>query len=485
MKSTRRNILVGSATMAALATSPVGKAAAPATRYNAKSAEGKVMLAKYARAVARMKDLPPTDPRNWNFQWFTHWIPGFDPRSNWEGSELLKKTVLDQTFGPRPSPERSLAEEMWNACQSHGKNPHNPNAFATTYFLPWHRWFVFFFEQIIRGVLNDDSFTLPYWDYLGPAPDARSAPPEFLDPASPLYVAIRNPWVNQGQPIDKQNPGTLNFNASRSPIYIDPTGQTGFCAVINQNPHGLVHDYTGNENDMGFVPTAAQDPIFWIHHCNIDRLWASWNTRYRNPVWDDRVFVFADGRGKRVTVNPNGATDTVRLGYGYDSLQPVLPPLVRGGGPKALQALPPSQSMSGPVQLSRKAPASVSLRRASMTDHSEHKMLGAAPGGAPGSYLHLSGVDLPVAINGTYNVFLNLPQGAAATPASPHYVGTFGSFEIMSQGAHHEEAGGSLVFEISDAQARAAASGTPRVTFVPVGSIRYAPTVESVSIVSN
>ena len=35
------------------------------------------------------------------------------------------------------------------------------------------------------------------------------------------------------------------------------------------------------------------DPIFYLHHCNIDRLWALWNTRNANsadPLWTDMPF---------------------------------------------------------------------------------------------------------------------------------------------------------------------------------------------------
>jgi hypothetical protein len=56
---------------------------------------------------------------------------------------------------------------------------------------------------------------------------------------------------------------------------------------------------------MGRVPWAANDPIFWLHHCNIDRIWASWNfAGGKNP--DDTAFLntsftFANGSGEEVT----------------------------------------------------------------------------------------------------------------------------------------------------------------------------------------
>ncbi|KAF5530185.1 di-copper centre-containing protein [Fusarium napiforme] len=46
--------------------------------------------------------------------------------------------------------------------------------------------------------------------------------------------------------------------------------------------HNSVHDFIGGGTDragighMGSVPVAAFDPIFWLHHCNIDRLLHLW-----------------------------------------------------------------------------------------------------------------------------------------------------------------------------------------------------------------
>ncbi|KAL9034629.1 MAG: hypothetical protein Q9214_006960 [Letrouitia sp. 1 TL-2023] len=44
--------------------------------------------------------------------------------------------------------------------------------------------------------------------------------------------------------------------------------------------HGNVHVFTGGRGQMGEVAVAAFDPIFWLHHCNIDRLFAIWQDLY-------------------------------------------------------------------------------------------------------------------------------------------------------------------------------------------------------------
>jgi len=55
-----------------------------------------------------------------------------------------------------------------------------------------------------------------------------------------------------------------------------------------QDIHNGIHGWTGGftfENgrpvggDMGSVATAAFDPIFWSHHCMIDRIWHLWQLK--------------------------------------------------------------------------------------------------------------------------------------------------------------------------------------------------------------
>ena len=50
------------------------------------------------------------------------------------------------------------------------------------------------------------------------------------------------------------------------------------------NPHGTAHTRWGGS--ISSIPTAAKDPLFFLLHCNVDRLWAKWqrqNNRF-NPA---------------------------------------------------------------------------------------------------------------------------------------------------------------------------------------------------------
>ncbi|WP_442869378.1 tyrosinase family protein [Bradyrhizobium sp. CCBAU 11430] len=47
-----------------------------------------------------------------------------------------------------------------------------------------------------------------------------------------------------------------------------------FSVPLELDPHGAVHDLVGG--DMGNIRASAKDPVFWVHHANIDRLWTVW-----------------------------------------------------------------------------------------------------------------------------------------------------------------------------------------------------------------
>jgi tyrosinase len=44
--------------------------------------------------------------------------------------------------------------------------------------------------------------------------------------------------------------------------------------------HDMVHVDVGGAGHMGNVPVAAFDPIFWLHHCQVDRLFCLWQAVY-------------------------------------------------------------------------------------------------------------------------------------------------------------------------------------------------------------
>ncbi len=85
-----------------------------------------------------------------------------------------------------------------------------------------------------------------------------------------------------------------------TPSYSDPNRAGAF----ELTPHGTVHNGVGG--DMSSFETAARDPIFWTHHCNLDRLWNVWLARpvTENPpsagAWANQMFRFIDAAGNQI-----------------------------------------------------------------------------------------------------------------------------------------------------------------------------------------
>jgi hypothetical protein len=285
-------------------------------RPEARSTHGQAMLKLYETAVSKMKNsTPQTNPTSWLFQWYTHWVKGTQATGAQDKQNEINRIYQTNTQ------YKSLAQALWETCQAHGGEDEN-------FFLPWHRMFIYYFERIVRKACGNPNFALPYWDYSVSGPTHGIMPPEFTNPSSPLYVSKRNPGVNQGQPIDKNSPGSLNLSVLSLPTYEPTASAPGFCANLDGGIHGNVHVLIGNTQNMGSIPWSAEDPIFWMHHCNIDRLWASWNKNGgKNQVQDqasfeNQQFLFADENNNKVTLTVKNFLSIGPLNYTYDAFEP-------------------------------------------------------------------------------------------------------------------------------------------------------------------
>lgn len=195
------------------------------------------------------------------------------------------------------------------------------------------------------------------------------------------------------------------------------------------------------------------DPIFWLHHCNIDRLWAEWNAPPRSrPNTSDALWTTFSLLPFNTLV---GSLQSVtQLGYTYDTLaQPQLavvsslPPLLERARER-FELMEPQvasleQAVSFPVQTPQSA-LPLAAEAVSAQDVAED--------GAPKVVGFVRGVEPPEDRRVTVNVFLNCPYLSAETPVSdPHYVGNFAFFGVHE----HEEAEGehdmkkSFVFDLS------------------------------------
>lgn len=440
-------------------------------RYNAYSTQGKAMLQKYEAGVSRMMNTsltPEASPLSWTFQWYTHFVRG----------DKTKASELMRIYPSQSGPNFALAQLMWDTCHSHNGQPED-------FFLPWHRIFVYYFEMIVRQASYEPSFTLPYWNYSNPAQAA--IPPEFAVTTSPLYRSSRNPGVNTGSKI----PASLVALTALQDKTYSPSGvDQGFCADLDFGLHGNVHVWVGNNQGMGSVPWAANDPIFWMHHCNVDRLWASWNRgKCKNPTyaaWLNQQFVFADISGNKVVATVKDFNDISQANYTYDAFESAscpITPIVRIN-PVVLA------TVASQLELAR-TPTRVNLVRTAAPPTAgaqapalREQIKALAP--TQNVYLLLQNVMAEAPVGVVYDVYLDPPQGATLSTDSPNYVGTINFFAVTMSSEMTAMKPRDFSLNVTDKVKDINLTETPAVTLVPQGEPNEAakPMIGKIELVS-
>jgi tyrosinase len=326
----------------------------------------------YAKGVGKMQERPLDDPSSW---WFFAAIHGeyVTPESlRQRGAFPWGKIPGPPSVPTTPLPPKKTYELFWDQCQ-HG----------SWYFPPWHRGYLLALEAQIRSEViklgGPHSWALPYWNYFGSDPE-YDIPPAFTSPTLPnggtnplLLTARYGPdhstnqtdiWVATAAGIANHPSlppgffyGPVTLDSMNNHIYagddrIPEFGgpQTGFHhsdgthGDLESNPHDLVHVYVGGRSPDGTIPgvmsvpaLAGLDPVFYLHHANIDRLWAVWNAapvkppnvNPTDPAWlngpaaaGGREFIMPRPDGKTWVYTPEEMTSLAQLDYTYDDLKP-------------------------------------------------------------------------------------------------------------------------------------------------------------------
>jgi hypothetical protein len=190
-------------------------------------------------------------------------------------------------------------------------------------FLPWHRQQLVHMERIVARLTGHDGFAMPYWDWQ----EHRFLPSWICDRDSPLYERNRARGVE-----------TLDFAAARwaESAYTAKLAADDFATFCGKLPEGagMVEGYGHNHihqligGGMRHPRTSALDPMFWLHHSNVDRVWATWHGARGRDLYPaewtaQTVTGFVDAEGRPVSELAVGASlETRPLGYDYDRLYP-------------------------------------------------------------------------------------------------------------------------------------------------------------------
>ncbi len=206
-------------------------------------------------------------------------------------------------------------EATWCQCE-HG----------TDQFLPWHRMVLYYFERVLQQAAGDNSLRLPYWDYAtDPELPAAFRDPTYVDDTgvtvpNPLFVPARRTGLNGGT-------AGIASTVSTASGAMGATSYGTFRTRLERTPHGAVHCAIGVQGCpsglMGSVPSSALDPIFWLHHANIDRLYECWlkvdePTRLPSaPAILDQHYSYIDRDGSTQDRRVGDMLRTSQLNYAY------------------------------------------------------------------------------------------------------------------------------------------------------------------------
>jgi tyrosinase len=405
--------------------------------------QGDPIITWYRKAVETLIARPVNDPTSWRYMAAVHGVPA----------------------GMATPP---AASQFWDQCQH-----------QSWFFLPWHRGYLAAFEAVIAKTISDlngpADWALPYWNYsesLVQNPKARLMPPDFFNRT--INGQPNGLWSRRSQAVNGDfhldDPAVslqaLNFRNFANSVPGQPSGFggpiTGFNPGGGDNggienlPHNRIHTRIGGF--MGDPATAALDPIFWLHHANIDRLWEVWRNQgaaFKNPAtanWLTSVpFDMHGGTGQPFTYVSQDMLDTTTVlhGYKYDNV-----PVPSTLGLESVEVAMAEEERSapelagasrGPVSLEGdvtqiEVPLVPNLRTRSFLESAKP-----TPRHVYLSLENITGAGVP----GDYKVYLDMP-GDNQDPMLAGIMTTFGIERASNPDRGHGGSGLSHVFEITD-----------------------------------
>jgi len=214
-----------------------------------------------------------------------------------------------------------------NYCWHHQASSRTP--LQARLFLPWHRAYLWWLEQALQDQVDD--VALPWWDWtagtrLPPAYTARRVGGE-PNPLAGSRISVPSAGLHRRtRRAAGRTQGVRLPTAAEIDDILDDTDWASFSDRI-ESVHDQVHVWVGG--DMSDVTAAAFDPIFFAHHCMVDRLWYLWQVRHGNGgIPGDLLDLPLEPFGKTT----REVLDAQRLGYEYASAATVISVPVGGGG---------------------------------------------------------------------------------------------------------------------------------------------------------
>lgn len=182
-------------------------------------------------------------------------------------------------------------------------NNHN-YAHLSPSFLPWHRRYLLEFENALKAF--NSMVNLPYWDwtvdrsttgtpftadFLGGNGSNGNGPVTTgpfagatrwrINVSATSSTALRRAMTIRGSlPVG----GDVDSVMGVSTYDVSPWNSASSAGLRNRvegglapNLHARIHNWVGGHMTQIDSPN---DPVFFLHHCNIDRIWSRWQTSW-------------------------------------------------------------------------------------------------------------------------------------------------------------------------------------------------------------
>ena len=286
-------------------------------------------------------------------------------------------------------------------------------------FQPWHREYMRRLEQALQSV--NPAVALHYWKWNSSQAAIDGIPAAFTDAT---YFSGGSAFPNPLRSFTFTCPaGSPPETTTRFPQ--PPFALTGISNLVGQaylstnyidfnfaieQPHNSLHGWVSG--DMGSISTASYDPIFWAHHSNVDRHWASWQEAGGpDPTAGVNALPLSGFPGRTV----GDVNDFRALGYEYDSYDSMSPIVA---GPEFAMQSPQTQGGEDRFRksFSVRLPASSSAELATRTAQNINLVVKGIPDHPKDSFV--------------VHVFLNSPKPTKSDirKDNPNYLGQFGIF---------------------------------------------------------
>ena len=490
MRYTRREFLATAAAGASMMSLAPGQAlgfdtkdagkAARYHRYNVNTPQGQRMLESYARGVEAMLKLPPDHPHNWFRNAFVHMMDC--PHGNWwfyvwhrgyvgyfertirklSGDAEFAMPFWDWTTQPE-IPARMFDGVLTPTDQAYSRYTGNLKLF-TDFIKPslgrfWNTMSAAQRnQQSARGYNTLDALWNDVTGYNAAQQAGISGNMAYAITCGARYLSRSNPKLDAKttadvapdiiraglSPLDFYNPIiSRSFASSKTASHVlQPDGATQF-SVLEGFPHNKVHNCIGGVAAIDPGPygnmtnfLSPVDPIFFLHHSNMDRLWDVWTRKQIarglpilptgsdfDTFMRDPFLFYVDGDG--TYVGPRRAGDYVSTAaFDYDYV---------GGFANDLD------KQSKPLRASAPAAAIKSVRSADAASVVIPNQLiqSHLSDDAPQTLIAEITLERPGGLSNTreFDVIINAPAGVTQVDAdSPHYAGTIAFFGPVMSG---------------------------------------------------